>query len=739
MNVSASVDDLPPDAFRDEVWCELLPWLSQYSAGTVTELTLLSPAADWWLTESPAVSSTIVAISQVRRAIAQLAVSDMGDTLLSHVVPGLKSDTRIEALRLGSRAMTTLARLSVEHLQELGAHTVGDLFDVRGTGIGTVVEVVEALVTTAVLRSSERETARAENEPTRDSGFTAAEQQVIEDLRQLAAWRTLRGDSRLSLLGPLELEPLAPEEIQETVQRLLAITATDFAVPTFDDPVERLSHLAADLDERQMVVLRERFAAAEPRTLAELGAQFGVSRERARQIETAAKSRIAAAFEDRSVASLLASMRVEIQPVCGLSRLVGRHPELTKVVPPFDAPLWLVLDRLDDYFEVTDGWAAAPSVDNARERTRELLGDFADEHGVVDISDATLGGHMPAEEFVSWLGWCGYLVEGGRVLTRTRTAGDHAAGILSLAGHPLEIDELVRRMGATRSVGTVSNALGSDERFVRADRATWALASWGVEAYTSIRDQVARAVDTAGGSVSLEGLVQDLTSRFTVAPTSVIAYASSGAFEVRDGVVQRREDGPAAPQKSPAQTRRLFRTSRGWSFRLTVNNDHLRGSGFTVPSGVGTVAGCGPSEAVELPSRLGAQNIRWTGNQPNCGTIRRFLQASGVKEGDQVWLEFGEDGAFDVRACRTVAPGLTDLQTALVLVGGPEGVGEGQSVAVLATAIGLSEGTPPRRILRAYRDRGDDDIVELLERVWVARRQSRAPASRTFHSGPEGA
>jgi hypothetical protein len=719
VSVSVSVDDLPPDAFRDEVWCELLPWLSQYSAGTVTELSHLSPAADWWLTESPAVTSTVVAMSRIRKAIAQLAVSDMGDVPLGRVVPFLNSATRMESLRLGSRAMTTLTRMSVETLGDLGAHTVGDLFDVRGTGIGTVVEIVEGLVAVAVLRSSRQETAPASGAPQAEPTLSAAEMQLVEDLRQLAAWRTLRGETELPLLGPLTLEPLAPEDVQETVQRLLTITPADLATPTFDDPVDTLTRLTSDLDHRHLVVLRERFAAAAPRALAELGVQFGVSRERARQIEVAAKGRIAAAFEDRSVARLLASMRVEIQPVCALDRLTSRHPDLTRVVPPFEAPLWLVLDRLDDYFEVTDGWAAAPSVDDARERTRELLEDFADEHGVVDVATVTLGGNMPARELTDWLSWCGYLVEEDRVLTKTRSAADHAAGVLSLSAQPLDIEELVRRMGATRSAGTVSNALGSDERFVRTDRATWALASWGVEAYTSIRDQVARAVDAAGGSLPLDELVQDLTSRFTVAASSVISYSSSGAFEVRDGLVLRRETAQQAPQKSPSDTRRLFRSAHGWRFRLLVNRDHLRGSGFTVPSGVGTVAKCRPGDAVELPTRLGAQNFRWTGNQPNCGTIRRFLDALGTTEGDQVWLEFRDDGWFDVRPFVTGEAELPDLHAALLLVGADEEPVAEQASAALATAVGLPAEAPPRRVLRAYRDRGDDDVVGLLERAWL--------------------
>lgn len=720
MSNSASVDDLPPDSFRDEIWCELMPWLSQYSAGTVTELTHLSPAADWWLTESPAVSSTVVAISQISRAVAQLAVSDMGGAPLSQVVPGLSGATRIEALRLGSRAMTTLERLPAESVHDLGTASVGDLFAVRGTGIGTVVEIVESLVTTVVLRSSKREsTAQAAGA---GEVLTAAERQLLEDLRQLSSWRSLRGENDRPLLGHLDIEQLAPEEVQETVQRLASLTASDFS---YDDVVarvtENLSALAGALDERQLVVLRDRFVAVEPRTLAELGDQFGVSRERARQIESAAKKHVTEAFQDRAVSSLLASMRVEIQPVCALPRLVARHPELAQEVPAFGVPLWLVLDRLDDYFEVTDGWAAAPDVHHARERTHELLEDFADGYGVANLTNVSLGSRMSADELRQWLVWCGYQVMDDLVLTKTRNAADHAAGILSAAGGPLELEDIVERMQSSRNVRAVSNALGADERFARTDRSTWALASWGVETYTSIRDQVVRAVDASGGGVPLEVLVNDLTSRFRVSPKSVVTYASSGDFEVRDGVVRRREAGFSPPQRSPSETRRLFHTDVGWAYRLTVNHDHLRGSGFAVPSGVGAAAGCPPGATIELASRLGSQSVRWTGNQPACGTIRRFLQELGTAEGEQVWLEFRSDGRFEVRPGPTPETPRDGLEAALALVGAPEDTAVERATPALALSVDLPADAPPRRILRAFRDRGEDDVVALLEQAWVPR------------------
>lgn len=49
--------------------------------------------------------------------------------------------------------------------------------------------------------------------------------------------------------------------------------------------MQRIEEFAEDLNERDQRILRERILADEPRTLAEMGEEFGVSRERIRQLE----------------------------------------------------------------------------------------------------------------------------------------------------------------------------------------------------------------------------------------------------------------------------------------------------------------------------------------------------------------------------------------------------------------------------------------------------------------------
>jgi RNA polymerase sigma-32 factor len=49
--------------------------------------------------------------------------------------------------------------------------------------------------------------------------------------------------------------------------------------------MERIEEFAVNLNERDQRILRERILADEPRTLAEMGEEFGVSRERIRQLE----------------------------------------------------------------------------------------------------------------------------------------------------------------------------------------------------------------------------------------------------------------------------------------------------------------------------------------------------------------------------------------------------------------------------------------------------------------------
>lgn len=718
--------DLPPDAYHDTPWTLALPWLGSHPAGSLPELSELAPAPDWWLTESPAVTSMAAPHDEICATLSRVILGNYPEVPFRDLLPTLPARLPLAALPLGSRSRTTLQRLDAHIVRDLSTRSIRDLFDVRGTGQGTVEEITAALIGAAITRPLTPDTHADHDDPDTPAMpapqlvLPPVHQQLLDDLTHLARWRHIRGAATEPLIT-VQIEEGTPEELQDLVHRLNAVTATDIApILTELDPVADIAKVISQLNERQVLILRERFLATAPKTLDELATRTGVSRERVRQIEAAVRDLLLRTFHyGTPVGDMMASLRVEIQPVAALDRLIARHPDLARTVPHVDVPLWLVLDRLDDYFEVIDGWAATPDIPAARERTRALLDDYADEHGIVDpttLAHATVG--LPGDEMRRWLQWCGYPYHKGKVLTRTRSTGDHAAALLAISGTPLTAEQLLEQMATDRNLRTVANALAEDDRFVRTDRAKWGLSTWDVDTYTGIREEIRRLVTARGNAVPLVDLVESITGRFSVSPLSIQAYASGDDFETVDGTVRLRETR-TAPRKEPADTRRLYRQGDTWRLRIEVTVDHLRGSGFSLPVAVAGVVGCTQGEAVELESRLGRHPVRWTRLQPSSGTIKRFLDAINAVEGQTIFLEFMQGGHFDVRPLHAAAGQLDPLQHAVALTGCIPPATEADQIAVLAQAVELPAAAKPRHILSAYGRRGDDDIVALLETTWT--------------------
>lgn len=717
-------NDLPPDAYHDAAWPQILPWLARHAPDSTPELAVAAPSPDWWLTESPAVTTMAVDHDDLCRRLARLFITRHPDTTFDDAFPTLPVRLPLAALRTGARARTAFQRLQLHAVGDVVKFRVHDLYAVRGTGQGTIEDITTALVSAAITLPAALGATAYDNDPDASAPSPAealppAQAQLLEDLEQLAAWRHVRHDAGLPLFN-LVVEDGAPEQIQDAVARVNSLSACDIAPqPAPPDPMLELTALLSRLDERQILVLRERMVATNPRRLAELGTLLDVSRERVRQIEAAIREQLTGTLHfGTAIGNLLASLHVEIQPIARLDRLIDLHPELAREVPGLDAPLWLILDRLDDYFEVTDGWAAAPDVSSAAERTRTLLEDFADGHGLVDLAAVAAATTMPITELRAWLQHCDYLLHDDTVLTRTRSMADHAAGLLAIAGQPLHIDDLHQRLGKDRALRSLANQLADDDRFIRSDRSTWALAEWQVEQYTSIPQLIGRELDAAGGQVGINELVESITGRFDISPSSIYTNVSSGDYEVLDGIVQRRRN-PTPTRKEPAATRRLFRHGDTWKLRITVTRDHLRGSGFPVPAGVANLVGCRRGDVIELDSDLGTQNIRWTAAQPSSGTIKRFLDGLDAREGQPFFLEFRPDSRFDVRPADHVSEGAPPLTRALHLTGSTLTDNPDIARARLAHAVGLPNDAKPRRILSAYQQRGDDDIAGLLEQAWT--------------------
>ncbi len=118
-----------------------------------------------------------------------------------------------------------------------------------------------------------------------------------------------------------------------------------------------------------------------------------------------------------AVGDFLAALRTDVRPVASFDRILRDRPVLAQVVPGLDAPLWKVLDRLDDRCTVADGWIAVPDLAEAEKQTRALLGEFESANGVVQPAGVAAIWQLPADEFESWMQYCGTTMFEGRILT----------------------------------------------------------------------------------------------------------------------------------------------------------------------------------------------------------------------------------------------------------------------------------------------------------------------------------
>ncbi|AMY54682.1 hypothetical protein HQP04_17585 [Rhodococcus fascians] len=668
------------DDITDLTWVDVLPWLDGYVSDRAARLERLG-RDEWWLEDSPRETASGGDLEKLLSELADLFVTGHKSIVLSDAFPTLKPGLSVSALCLDTRAATLAGRLTKSTtIDGFLPLTVQDFFAISGTHDGTARELVAAVLGCAVLT---------------DPGLRVSEDDVIsappvisqllDDLHELAQWHRIRGRSRQPLVT-VTIDDDSPEPIQDVAARIAALTALDLPDGTVGDPIDEIENLVEQLNERESLVLHQRLMAVAPKSLGEMSVRLHVSKARTSTIESDIKSRFTSACGyGTAVGNLLASLRVEIQPVASLDRLLKLHPGIAKAVPALGVPLWLVLDRLDDYFEVTDGWAAAPDVDAAKRRTLSLLEDHESVNGVVDLADVTAAVAMTGHELEEWLRWCEVPLVAGRALTRTAKLADHAVGALEAMGESLSSEILRELVDPGRGVESISRALAADSRVERDHELEWHLAEWST------------------ADIEVEGRAAHEVPQFVADST---------------GAVRRKRSGV----KSPDHTRRLYRVGLGWRYRIVVSRDHLRGSGFALPAGVAAAVGCRRGDVVELSSRLGEQMIRWSGSQPTCGTIRRFLAELAVNVGDSVFLDFGVDRRFDVLPAASIPDDAGPLRRVLGMIGhsDPMSISEKNLVRVLADAIGLPGETRPRRLLSAYETGSDDEVTVLLESAWVS-------------------
>jgi hypothetical protein len=484
--------------------------------------------------------------------------------------------------------------------------------------------------------------------------------------------------------------------------------------------------LVSTWNERQLAIAAGRIFTQSRASLESLGEQLEVSRERVRQIQVELEKNLQQWLhgdDGQPFLDHLLAVQEHLGPVATEASLRTLHPAHEQPVDALRLPLWQVIAALLPDRTWTSSWLVQGDLDQRLEQTRTELAERCTTSVPAwsDVVELLARHGVRDTDADAWLQAVkGFRVIDGHLLPWGRSISDRAEAVLALVGHPLSMEDLHNRLDDTTALASLRNQIQSDDRFLRRDRDLYGLRRWGGAAYLGIREMINRELANTGGQAQIEDIVTALCSQFDVSEKSVRAYLAAPEYDrfQRGWVRLTVPDGPVVadyqPRRDVAQTRRCFQTGQGtWWYRLDINGEHLRGSGFTIPAGFAAHLGLAPGGRLELSHAVGNTYFVWR-NQPACGSLRILLEHIKAGEGDHVFLAAKDGHLKALRLAETDERDLTDTQRALRLMALSGQILEKDMPAVLGQRIGLSDATTMDEVLAHLRTRGDKDILELF-------------------------
>lgn len=489
---------------------------------------------------------------------------------------------------------------------------------------------------------------------------------------------------------------------------------------------QQLDRLFARFSPRDKVIFISRIVLQPKKSLEEVGDELNLTRERVRQLEKLIKAELESWLAQNAAVGSFSDQVVDHTGfVARFADVLERMPEvLEQISIPMASglaeqlPAWRVVEALDRSFQCDGNWFYAPSMEEVCRRFDKSFDDVAGDKGFIpsdQVIDAFEGwGSASPEDLVLWAQSRGYKsIRGALVAPRVRAMEDLAAVVLELNGSPMSTTELHQLVASTKSIRSLANQLATHDRVQRVGAESWGLAEWGHERFSSIRDAILARVERLG-SAPLTDLIQEMTSKFGVAESSVRVYATSWPLKCEKGVVTLQEEKNTPTGRPFAKSRGSFITSEGFAFRTTVTSEHLRGSGSQFPTALAVALGSIIGESLVFRSSTtgGALRVGWNGNQANISTIRAEIEAIEAQAGDEIAIYFNSSLATFVKLPPPTGDPFEDLGR-LSLIPSSERV----SRIAVAKSIGLDETAVWDEVLQSVIARKDAEHVRAVEKV----------------------
>lgn len=642
------------------------------------------------------------------------------------ICPGLVgAPGAIDDLDLPLRCSNALHRQGVHALADVAKLRIDGFADTRQVGEGTVRALILAVVRWAISVESAGIEVEQAHHALELPWSEPAEAAAIERDRKTARAARLA----LAWLRPEWWDDGAPEVVREALatlareQRAMEVDLQDVVDDWF-----------GKLEERKLEIFLRRSRPDAP-TLAELGLEYGLTRERVRQLHVKCLESLRK-FCDQEPGFLLRRQLCDLReqgPVIPLRVIYDKWPDLGREVRPGTRVLD-VLVACDGTGEWYDDWLCWIPVDQLKANLRESLARVlrgpalhpADARAALDALGLQF---LSLEEVLEKLGWWR---AGDVYLPQAVSLQDQALVLLDAHGSPMHDEDIQAGLWRPGSINSLRNQLPTDDRFVRTGPGEWGLSVWGLDEYDGILAEIEKAVAQGVGRVRLEDVVEDLVRRFGVSASSVRAYAARPIFKRRDGYIQLNE-APEPPKRrvaQPASTRRMFQDSTGtWWLRVDITESVLQGFSPAITVGASVSLGVQPGEAKDFRIRGTDITVNFRGMQPSVGSLGRLARELRARAGDHLFLAPGRQP--DELRCRRIGHP-TDgnpYLTLAALTGTVPTDNVAGATAQLSSALAVLDGLSIRDLQEHLVRRGDDDVAAVLG--------SLAPTHRPVTSGAQ--
>ena len=414
-------------------------------------------------------------------------------------------------------------------------------------------------------------------------------------------------------------------------------------------PYAILESWAIRLPERERHIFNTRIACFEvSHTLQDLGAYFGVTRERVRQLEKSVQSKLSEligrkegepirwrAKTVRQMIGVASPPRDKIDSETGeIHRTYSTQVE--QLLSPLDGQMDYreIVLRLAGPYELNNGWlvlkSAVPS--DPTKKIREM----ADEIGYIDRQLATIELNkwgLDSSLHEEWLVRDGKIRKfNGRLVRWDGSIGDKLVIALADIGRPTTIEALLEYVHEDRAKFSAFNALALEPRAVRISRKEWALVSWGLSEYSGIAMSIRQVLVHEGKPIPIENIVTRLQKDSGLKEGSVRAYCQAPMFVSEDGTIRlRRNDEPYEYQENSLHHARgvfVLGPHRA-SLLIEVERELLRGSGRALTHAAGAILGVALDQSLDFYSQEGASVTITFPETSLPGPTNRFLAIIG--------------------------------------------------------------------------------------------------------------